>query len=177
MTHHSVWLVPDTLGEENNACFVTRGYVVPCGTILVLHAFDGGQQLIPFSGTNTERERLMCNPYTKPVSQLVQKTRIFTSLPATNKWSCSALPYLGAAEQAMFEAGRALCLRSQSRRSKLLHWEAQTQPWAQILAEAALSAVPVGVAELGMLSRNTRGTLWGTKLPLSHQAAMSGGVL
>lgn len=41
MTHHSVWLVPDALGEENNACFVTWVYVVPCGTILEVNGLDG----------------------------------------------------------------------------------------------------------------------------------------
>lgn len=55
MTHHSAWLVPDTLGEENNAYVVTWGYVVQHGTILELSAFDEELQLIPFSGTNTER--------------------------------------------------------------------------------------------------------------------------
>lgn len=98
--------------------------------------------------------------------------RIFTSLPAVNRWNCSALPYLGAAEQAAHSW--TLCLCSQSRRSKLSHWEAQTQSWAQILAKAALSTMPVSVAELGMLSRNTWGTFWRTKFSWASRQQCSG---
>ena len=93
MTHHSAWLVPDTLGEENNAYVVTWGYVVQHGTILELSAFDEELQLIPFSGTNTERVWLMWKSYTELVSQLVQKTVMFTNL-CHGQWklSCSAVP-------------------------------------------------------------------------------------
>lgn len=59
MTHHLVWLVPDSLGEENNAYVVTWGYVVHCGNSSELSAFDEGLQLIPFSGTNNKKARLM----------------------------------------------------------------------------------------------------------------------
>lgn len=42
---------------------------------------------------------------------------------------------------------------------------------------AALSAMPGSVAELGMFPRNTWATFWWAKLLLSNQAAVSGGVL
>lgn len=100
------------------------------------------------------------------------ENEIFTSPPASNRGSCSALPYLGAAEQARHSG--ALCLYSQSRRSKLFHWEAQTQPWAPILA--MLHFLPcLAVWQSWACSPET--PFWWTKLLLSNQAAVSGGVL
>lgn len=148
-------------------CAMWNYFSAPC--------FWWGPQLIPFSGTNTQGAWLMCNSYTKPVSLLVHKTGIFTSLPGIYRWSCSALPYLGPAKQActvelsafVHSPGGPQCSIRKQRLSL----------WAQILAKAAVSAMPVSMAELGMLSRNTWAAFWGTKLLLSDQAAMSGDVL
>lgn len=139
MTHHSAWLVPDTLGEENNAYVVTWGYVVQYGTILELSAFDEELQLILFSGTNTERVWLMWKSYTKPVSQFLQKTTMFTKL-CHRQWKLLLCCAWG--------------LPAPHKRSQISHQEAPVLPSVLILAKAVFA--PGRIAGQSTLSRNIR---------------------